>query len=376
MTMPLESYRTLFPVTKTLSYLNHAATGPYSSLTRQAMESYLHDTEMNGGIHYEKWNKIKEELRSMAGQLLNCGSGEIAFVSNTSEGANIVAQGLNISAGDNVVILEKEFPANVYPWLNLKKKGVQVKVAPTKNGRVSVDDIISLVDSNTKVVAASSVAYYNGFSLDLEELGSRLYEKNTPLYVDAIQSLGVIPMDVKKYRITFLAADGHKWLLSPEGAALFFCSREGLSLLDQAYMSWFSVAEPFDFDNTSQCLADGARRFECGVPNILGLVGLHQTMSILQEAGIGRIMNRVQDLTSYAEEGLKRIGCKILSPRKEGEKSGILSFSHPRYAPDKLAKLLSDAKVITTARGKGVRISPHFYNNEEDLDRLLSAIPN
>lgn len=375
MSSPLIDYRELFPVIRHWIYFNHAATSPYSVLTARAVEGYVRDMKENGGMNHRRWNVVREEARVLAGCLLNCPPESVALVSNTSEGANIVAQGLDFKSGDNVVIPDMEFPANVYPWLNLGQKGIETRRVDLKKGRVLIEDICARIDGRTKLVAASSVAYHNGYRLDLESLGRRLHEAGIPLYVDAIQSLGVIPMDVRRYRIAFLCADGHKWLLAPEGAALFYCAEEWLPALKQAYLSWLSVCNPFDFDDFAQEVAPGARRFECGAPHFAGIVGLHQSMKTLLEVGIDRIMTRVLELTDQAEEGLRSKGYEILSPREKDERSGILTFSHPKRSAEELTDLLNDSKVVTTLRGGGVRISPHFYNSEEEIERFLDILP-
>ncbi len=368
-------YRELFPVTRNWIYFNHAATAPYSSLTAGAMYSYIKDMESNGGKNYENWEKLREETRVLAGKLINCGPDEIALVSNTSEGANIVAQGLLWKPGDNIVIPDREFPANHYPWTNLQRKGVEIRTVPLKQGRVSVDDIMERVDAGTRLAAVSSVAYHNGFRMDIEKLGNRLHEAGVLFYVDAIQSLGMIPMDVSMCRISFLSADGHKWLLGPEGAAIFYCSRECLDRIEPAYVSWLSMEDPSAFDELSFNLAQGARRFECGTPNFAGCAGLARSLEMLLDAGISGIKEKVLFLTGLAEEGLRGKGYRLLSPREKLERSGILTFSHSAHSPEHVTDRLSAAKVVTTIRGGGVRISPHFYNSEGEVECFLKALP-
>jgi cysteine desulfurase/selenocysteine lyase len=370
-----DEWRSLFPVTRNWIYFNHAATGPYSTLTVRAMESYVRDFEANGAVNYERWQGLTEEVRVAAGALLNCTADEVALVSNTSEGANIVAQGLEFREGDNVIVPAEEFPANIYPWLNLGRRGIDTRIVPLVEGRVRIQDILSRADDRTRLVAVSSVAYHNGFRLDMETLGARLEALGIPFYVDGIQSLGVIPMDVKRCRISFLAADGHKWLLGPEGAGLFYCALDLLPSVKQAYASWLSVREPHRFDRIALDFAPSARRFECGTLNTAGLVGLHRSLETLLEVGIDRIMERILLLTGLAGEGLRRKGYRLLSPWEEDERSGILTFDHPAHDTEKLSYLLREAGVIQTLRGGGVRISPHFYNNEEEVEAFLAALP-
>ncbi|MBU0756250.1 MAG: aminotransferase class V-fold PLP-dependent enzyme, partial [Planctomycetes bacterium] len=349
--------------------------GDAGSPTSQAMIRYIRDFEENGGANYVHWEKVRQETRSLAGRLIQCTPEEIALTANTSEGANIVAQGLGFEAGDNVVIPEEDFPANVYPWLNLERKGVQIRFAPIQDGRWPIELLLNLVDERTRLVAVSSVAYFNGFRLDLEALGTALYEKGIPFYVDAIQSLGVFPMDVGKCHISFLSADGHKWLLGPEGAALFYCAKEWMPHLKPAYLSWLSVQEPFRFGQKTVELAESARRFESGTPNFTGIVGLNASLKILLETGIDRIGPRIMSLLDISVKGLKEKGYEILSPWGKSERSGIITFRHPEHEAASIQERLLEAGVVTTLRGGGVRISPHFYNTEDEIERFLGALP-
>lgn len=372
----ISAYRELFPVTKKWAYFNHAASSPYSSLTAKAMDGYIRDFEFNGGLGYAHWEKVRNETKELGAWMLGCDSSEVAITSNTSEGANIVAQGLNFKQGDNVVVPDKEFPANLYPWLNLEQKGVETRVVPLTDGRVTVEDILAATDKHTRLVAISSVFYHNGFRVDIETLGKRLKEKGILYYVDAIQSLGVFPLDVRECCISFLAADGHKWLLAPEGAALFFCAKENLKDISPSCVSWMSVKDMGNFDSSTMNLADDARKFETGTPPYAGIAGLHQALKTFKEIGLEKIEAQVLHLTSHLADGLRKKGYKLLSPLEiPEERSGIVVFGHPDYDPEALKDMLKDAGVIVTLRGGGVRVSPHFYNNVEEVERLLNALP-
>lgn len=375
MTETWDTYRRLFPVTRRWIYFNHAATAPYSILTARAMERYIRDLEADGGLGYAKWEGVREEVRRRAAVLLRCRPEEVALVGNTSEGANIVARGLSFGAGDNVVIPEREFPANVYPWLNLERRGVEVRVVPLQEGRLDAEAFLDRVNGRTRLAALSSAAFHNGHRPVLERIGAALAERGVPLYVDAIQTLGAFPLDVHRCRVSFLAADGHKWLLGPEGAGIFFCARERLEALDPPFASWMSVKEWGNYDRLVLEFAEGARRFECGTPHYAALSGLHRSLGLLIEIGVERIAERVLALTRRAGEGLLGKGYRLLTPWVEGERSGIVTFAHPDHTPEALLARLAAARVVATRRGGGVRISPHFYNTEDEVDRFLEALP-
>ncbi len=211
----IDSYCREFPVTQKCIYLDHAGVSPLPLRVKSAIETFLSEATNAGAFHYPKWSQQVVEIRRSCARLVHARPEEIAFVKSTSHGLSIVAKGLDWKPGDNVLIYEKEFPSNIYPWLNLQRKGVVVKIIPSRDGRIVIDDIEKLIDSRTRLLSLSSVQYANGFRIDLKKVGGLCRNKNVLFCVDAIQSLGVIPMDVKECNIDFLSADGHKWLLGP-----------------------------------------------------------------------------------------------------------------------------------------------------------------
>jgi cysteine desulfurase / selenocysteine lyase len=371
------SLRGLFPAADKWAYLDHAAVGTLCLPVHKAVSGYIDDASRNGRVNYAHWEQTIKETRERCAALLGCGPAEIALTSSTSEGANIVAKGLGFRRGDNIVVPAMEFPANLCPWQDLEQDGVTLRVVPLSSGRFPIDAILERIDGRTRLVAASSVAYHNGFRLDLETLGGELHERGVPLYVDAIQSLGALPIDVKRCRISFLSADSHKWLLGLEGAALFYCSAAMLDRIRPPFVSWRSVEEPFDFSPRKITLAPSARRFEYASYNLGGIYGFNAILKLLLETGIDRIEQRVLALTDFLESGLRNRGLEILSPRGVGEKSGIVTFRYPGEDRDYEALCVEIEKqgAVVSARGGGIRVSPHFYNNEDDLGVFLEALP-
>ncbi len=221
----LESYRDEFPVTRNYVYLDHAGVAPVSLRVKRAVEEFISDATESGAFNYTSWTKRVEEIRRKSAALIGAESEEVAFVRNTSHGISIVAQGLDWKEGDNLIVYEKEFPSNIYPWLNLKERGVEVRFISSPNERILIEDIEGLIDSRTRLITLSSVQFSSGFRVDLKSVGELCRRKGVLFFVDAIQSLGVVPMDVEEFHVDFLAADGHKWLLSPEGTGIFYCRR-------------------------------------------------------------------------------------------------------------------------------------------------------
>ncbi len=240
--------------------------------SRPRSRLFLDESTEGGSFHYPEWAERIVEIRRACAQLINAGPEEIAFVKSTSHGLSIVAQGLDWRPGDNVLIYEKEFPSNIYPWLNLKSKGVEVRTIPSRDGRILFEDISRLINSRTRLLAISSVQFSNGFRIDLEKVGSLCRDKQVLLCVDAIQSLGMVPMDVKAFHIDFLSADAHKWLLGPEGIGIFYCSNGLAERLSPPLIGWKSVQNEFAFDRPDFLLKTNCLRFEEGSMNLLGII--------------------------------------------------------------------------------------------------------
>ena len=270
----VSSFRALFPVTRNLVYFNHAAVGPLSTRAYEAMEKHAADQRDYGATHWKAWYHEYELLRAAAGRLINAAPDEIAILKNTSEGLSFVAEGLDWERGDNVVTTDLEFPSNFTPWKNLERRGVQCRVVESRDGAYTPADVERLVDENTRLVSVSSVAFHNGFAPDLDAIGAICDRRGALFCVDAIQSIGALPMDVRKSRISFLAADGHKWLCGPEGAAIFYVANEHRDKLRVIEYGWTNIERRGKFLNASTDLLGDARRFEAGSLNTNGIYGL------------------------------------------------------------------------------------------------------
>lgn len=367
-----ESYRREFPVTEKYIYLDHAGVSPLSLRVKKAIETYLSEATEGGAFHYPKWAQQLVDIRHSCARLVNAAPDEIAFVKSTSHGLSIVAKGLDWKAGDNVVIYEKEFPSNIYPWLNLRKKGVEVKVIPSRDGMTLFDDITRLVDSRTRLLALSSVQFANGFRADLKRAGELCRSKNVLFCVDAIQSLGLVPMDVREFHIDFLSADGHKWLLGPEGIGIFYCRKELAEKLQPALIGWRCVKNEFDFDHPDFCLKSDASRFEEGSMNVLGIIGLGAALELLFEVRIENIKERVLGLGEIIIKETDKRGCAIHTPREREERGGNITFSGS-FDPAATRDALREQGIMVNARGGGLWVSPHFYNTAKELNDFFIA---
>jgi selenocysteine lyase/cysteine desulfurase len=387
--MDKRALRDLFPVTRNVIYFNHAAVGPLSARACDAMERHARDQRDFGAMHWREWYAEYEYLRQAAARLIGAEASEIAILKNTSEGLSFVAEGLRWKAGDNVVTTGLEFPSNWTPWKRLESRGVECRVAPLP----TVNDIEPLIDSRTRVVTVSSVAFHNGFAADLDAIGALCASRNVLFCVDAIQSVGVLPIDVRRAHIAFLACDGHKWMCGPEGAALFYVAAEHREELEVVESGWTNIDRKGKFIGCSTDLLPDARRFEAGSLNTNGIYGLHAAIGLLLEIGIDEISAEVLRLSARLAEGLESIGFCVgqaPSPVDPGEdigedrrgrlsytiRSGIVGATPPNVETGilRLHRLLDEEKIITAPREGLLRFSPHFYNDDGEIDRVVEVL--
>jgi cysteine desulfurase/selenocysteine lyase len=373
MTNRLEIYREEFPVTEKYIYFDHSGVAPYSMRVTNALQTFLLDASNGGAFHYPKWSQQIAAARLNCARLINAEAGEIAFVKSTSHGLSIVSQGLDWQRGDNMIVYEKEFPSNLFTWLDLERKGVEVRKIPSRNGRIVLSDIEQSCDARTRLLAVSSVQFSNGFRIDLKKVSELCRTREILFCVDAIQSLGVIPMDVQAFHIDFLSADGHKWLLGPEGVGMFFCRKELAERLHPPLIGWRSVVHEFNFDHPRLELKKDSLRFEEGSMNLLGIFGLAASVELLLEVGVPAIAERVLDLGEVIIREAEKRGLAVLTPKERNERGGNVTIAGG-FDPEQVRDELRKQGIMVNARGGGLRISPHFYNTEAELQTLFRAI--
>ena len=347
----------------------------------EAMRKYAREAE-EGAYLGADWHKDIQRLRGVAGRLINAKREEIAFVKNTSEGIATVAGGIDWRAGDRIVTTGVEYPANVYPWMDVAKRfGVELVMVPEETGedgarRVRLERILEEAQHpRTRLVALSHVEFASGQRHDLAAVGRVCREKGKLFCVDAIQSVGVLPVDVVGMGIDFLSADGHKWMLGPEGAGIFYCRKELLEGIRPLIVGWMNVINADDYGHYDFTLKPDAGRFECGTHNVAGLLGMKAAIELLAEVGIERVAERVRLLTERVIEGVRRKGYQVVSPRGQGEWSGIVSFVSSKHDHKEIWKRLRKEERIEIAVREGrLRVSPHFYNTEEQVERLVEVL--
>lgn len=365
----VQETRAQFPVTKEYAYLNTAAVAPLSAKARNAMQRLVRDQTEHGAAHYEAWFATYEACRAAAARLIGASPDEIALVSNTSAGISTVAAGLRLAAGDNVVVPDGEFPANVYPWMALA--GVEVRRVPKREGRLLAEEVARLVDRRTRAVSVSFVDWLTGHRADLRSIGEVAHAHGALFVVDAIQGLGALPLDVSECGIDALAADGHKWICGPEGAGILYVRREVRERIAPTRPSWMSVRHPTRFLQYDLAPAPTARRYQDGTPNTCGIYGLRAALDLILEIGIDAIAARVLALASLVRAGARERGLRLACEAEGSEASGITSLVLEDAAV--YAAALEKRKVIVAAREGRLRVATHHFNDEEDVARLLEA---
>lgn len=369
-----DELRRLMPSAGKWAYFDHAAVAPLSLPARAALANWADDVAANGVVNWPQWAAQLENVRRRGAELLHADPGEIALIHSTTEGINLVAEGFGWQAGDNVVAPANEFPSNLYPWMNLESRGVEMRRVPVTNGRVEIGDLARACDDHTRIVTASLVGYASGWRLDVDALVEMAHRRGVLVFLDAIQGLGVFPLDVQQTPIDFLSADGHKWLLGPEGAGLFYVRKEHLDRLRPLGIGWNSVVQSHDYSHIELTLKPAARRYEGGTYNMPGLLALGASLELLAEFPVSEIADRVLSLTDNLCERLSAAGAVVASCREPEHASAIVSFELPGDNPAEVRRRCREHQVVLSCREGRLRVSPHAYNNDDDLDRLIEAI--
>jgi selenocysteine lyase/cysteine desulfurase len=358
-------------------YLNHAAVSPWPQRTAAAVRAFAAENATLGSRHYSRWVQTEQVLRGQLQRLIRARStDEIALLKNTSEALSVVAYGLPWKQGDNIVINNQEFPSNRIIWESLAGYGVETRIANLGRETSPEAAILAQIDGRTRLVSVSLVQYGTGLKLDLQEIGQACRERNVLLCVDAIQGLGAVEFDVQACNADFVMADAHKWLLGPEGIALFYCRAEVMEQLTLRQYGWHMVEDPYDFDNREWQPAHSARRFECGSPNMTGIHALHASLTLMEDAGMAYIQHRVLDNSRLLIDFFQaRAGdFELITPVEAGRYAGIITFRPRHVSAESLFQRLTRASVMCALRSGGVRFSPHYYTPREQLLQVLGLL--
>jgi cysteine desulfurase / selenocysteine lyase len=366
------------PIAQHAAYFDHAAVAPLPTPTRNAMRVWLDEATEQGDVAWGRWAERLGQVRQTAAKLINAEPREVALVANTTTGISLVAEGFSWQPGDNVVTLANEFPSNQYPWMNLAARGVEVRRIEIENGVVDLARVEAACDARTRIVSMSWVGYATGWRIDVREVAELCHRAGRLFFLDAIQGLGVFPLDVRASGVDFLAADGHKWLLGPEGAGVLFVRHEHLARLRPLMIGWNSVVQGSDYTRIELKLRDEAARYEGGSHNMAGFIGLGASLDLLTSLGVGPnhspVAEHVLAITDYACQQLLELGATLHAPRDGEHRSGIVTFNRPGRDSNDIRRRLEQEKIIVRCRAGGVRLSPHGYNTTEEVDRMIGVL--
>ena len=359
-------------------HLNHAAVGPWPIATADAVKTFAEENSRVGSKHYERWVQRETTLRNKLARLINApSSDDIALLKSTSEGLSFIAHGLSWNEGDNIVIPAEEFPSNRIVWESLKDKGVEVRSIALNQHSSPEQGLIEAFDDKTRLLSVSSVQYASGLRLDLVPLGQACRQQQVFFCVDAIQSLGALRFDVQAVQADFVVADGHKWMLGPEGLALFYCRESVRDQLQLTEFGWHMVEQLGDFDQHDWKPASSARRFECGSPNMMAVAALNASLDVLFEVGLEQVEALVLKNASFLFDALSAMGnMELLTPADVSKRAGIISFNKTNTSTEALYDYLQQQGVICALRGGGIRLSPHFHTTQQQMLKTLDLITN
>lgn len=365
-----------FNLREDIIYLNHAGVSPWPLRTSRAVRKFAEENLAQGSLRFLEWIKVETDLRMKAQLLLNAPSKDnIALLKNTSEALSVVAYGLNFRKGDNVVSSDQEFPSNRIVWQSLSRKGVEFREADLRSDDSPEDALFSLVDDRTRLITVSSVQFSTGLRMDLRRIGKFCRERGILFCVDAIQSAGALRFDVQEISADFVMADGHKWMLGPEGTAVFYCGPDAIELLDLNQYGWHMVEDAGDFDRRDWRIAITAKRFECGSPNMLGIHALNASLSLLLDTGMDRVEREILQRSVYLIDIIKsQDNLELITPSEAGRYAGITTFRRTDVNNADLYRYLTGSNVVCAPRSGGIRFSPHFYTPYAKIDEAMELI--
>ncbi|MFK7804394.1 MAG: aminotransferase class V-fold PLP-dependent enzyme [Anaerolineae bacterium] len=369
----LAKIRADFPIVDSTVYVNHAAVGPIPLSVRDAIVERADMHVYHTGTAWEDSLPLDRQGRKLAAELVNSRPERIAWIQNTSDGVSKIANGLDWRPGDNVIVPDREFPSNYFSWKKLANQGVELRHIESEDGKTLPKNLLDIIDENTKVVALSQVQYYNGFHCNIEEIGKICRGHSALLVVDGTQSIGAINLDVVKCNVDALIVSAHKWMMGPLGIGFMALSDQAMKKIAVTNIGWLSFSDPFNFVREKELLPN-AGRFEPGTENSTGIYGLTARLKSILEIGPNVIEQRIIDLTDQLCAGLEARGYQITSHRGPSEKSGIVTFTHPVTKGVTLMERLTQQNIAVSLRAGGIRVSPHYYNSEDEIDLILSVL--
>jgi len=365
-----------FPLDNDILYLNHAAVSPWPLATADAIHAFTMQNLHAGSVNYLKWMETEQSLRELMSKLINASSpDDISLLKNTSEGLSIIAHGLDWLPGDNIVIPANEFPSNRIVWESLIPCGVEIRQISSLDSNSIESSLIKATDNKTRLISVSAVQYHNGFRMNLPIIGEFCRNNDILFVVDAIQQLGALAFDLEQIKADFVVADGHKWMMGPEGLALFYSHPDARQKLKLHQYGWRMIENPTDFNQKDWKVAADGRRFECGSPNMLGIHALHASLTLILETGQATIEESILSNTRYLIDFIdNHNNLTLVSSNDSSRLSGICSFRHKQVNSNQLFDYLTKKGVQCAVRGDAIRLSPHFYQHKQEIQQLFEII--
>lgn len=370
----VEDIRKIFPyISHGKIYFNHASIGPLSRPVLSRLNEYLYERSTSKIKNFEAFLAGDSGGRENIAKLLNCKADRITWIDNVSNGMSVLANSLQWQKGDEIILNELEFPANVYPFLNLQKHGVVVKFVKANNGCILTEDIKAEITDRTKLISISYVQFLTGFRADLEEIGKLCKNNNIIFSVDTIQALGAFAVDVEKCNIDFVCGGTQKWLMGIQGLSYMYIKKELQEKMIQSTVGWLSVEDYWNLLDYNLELKKDASSFMNGSVNLIGIIAAEESTNLLLNFGMENIEKRVINNSKYLIGKLNELGINpVLSGLDDKNLSGIVSFSIPNA--EVIQQELEKKDIIFEIRREYIRIAPHFYNTEEDFERFLSEL--
>ena len=367
------------PVCERFAYYDHAAVAPLPRESAAAICQFAAQAAESGDTLWMQWSSKIELLRDSLATLIGARREEVALVPSTTTGIGLVAEGWRWQPGDSVVVPANEFPSNLAPWRQLARRGVEVReVRVGATGELELQAVLDAIDETTRIVSLSWVGFASGWRVDVARFCQAIHNRGPLVFLDAIQGLGAFPLDVRSAGVDFLAADGHKWLLGPEGAGVLFIDEEHLDRLHPLLVGWHSLDEGAGFDPGATLLKPSAARFEGGSANTAGLLGLERSVDVLLQHGChvegSGFAAAILENVACLVEALRGAGCEVAVPAPVENRSGILGVTCPGTDPIALRKFCLSRGIVTSVRAGRLRVSTHAYNNSDDMSRLIAAL--
>jgi len=371
----ISQIREHFPITKNHIFFNHASISPMPVDVVSAIGEFNQDIMNHGNMHERRWIRQVEKTREMYARLINAEPEEIAFIKSTSQAIAIICKGMRFKSGEKILTADVEFPANIYPWMAMTPKGVEIKFVGAKEGRVDVKEIERSIDAKTKIIAISLVEYGSGFRNYVEEIGELCKKKGIFLYLDGIQGVGAIPVDVKKLNVDFMSVATSKWLFGPHGVAILYIRKDMIDEIKYEEIGWRLVIEEESRKTIKVDSKINARKFEGDNANFAGVIGLGAALKLREEIGNSFIYRNLAKNVDLIFEELRRRGYLIFGPVNRCERAGIISVNHPEISCEELLRRLLSENIIASIRNSHLRISPHFYQTEDEIEMLFEVLP-